>query len=143
MLNKLFGGTMPTLEKSLDLSELRQKLISSNIANEETPHYKARDIDFEGELQKNLQGSGSAGSAGGGTLPMITTSPMHLSTGGGGKMSTEAIISIKDGEGLDGNTVNLEHEMVKMAENSVRHQTALAIISKKFQGLKSAIDERR
>ncbi len=147
MFNKLFGGTMPILEKSLNLSELRHKLISSNIANEETPGYKAMDIDFGRELAKKLQGSGSTGSVAGGALPMSVTSPMHLLPGGGAgtgqRVSTEAVISRKDGGGLDGNTVNLEHEMVKMAENSVRHQTALKIINQRFQGLKGAIDERR
>ena len=143
MLDKLFGGTMPSLEKTLNLSELRQRLISSNIANEETPGYKAMDINFDSELKKSLQDAGSGASELGGTLRMKTTNPGHISHGGGQMMSTEAVISLKDGEGLDGNTVNLEHEMVKMAENSLRHQTALTLINKRFQGLKAAIDERR
>ena len=127
----LFGGMMPVLERGVDLAVMRQKLITSNIANEETPGYKARDIDFQKELNKVLNK---------GSLTMKGTHSSHFSTnapttGAGIQIQTEKGV----GDGIDGNTVSLEREMVKMAENKLRHDAAMALLSKKFEGLNSAI----
>lgn len=132
MLKGLFGGTMPLLERGLDMSALRHKLISSNIANEETPGYKARDINFQQEL------SGMLGSS----LELSTTSGLHV----GNSSEHRALPAITEemaGAALDGNTVSLEKEMVKMAENSINYDTTLMILTKKFQGMRAAIKEGR
>ncbi|MBE9532131.1 MAG: flagellar basal body rod protein FlgB [Proteobacteria bacterium] len=130
MPNGLFGGMMPVLEKGLDLSVMRHKLIASNIANEETPGYKARDIDFQKELNKVMGKS---------KISMTGTHSSHFAIGkassGGIEIQTERGV----GDGIDGNTVSLEREMVKMAENKLRHDAAMTLLSRKFEGLKSAI----
>ena len=134
MINGLFGGTMPLLEKTLDLTELNHKLISSNIANEETPGYKARSIDFESELKRQMNGT---------SMSLARTDKGHLPLSNG-SLSTEAVIKLKQGsaEGLDGNSVTLEEEMVKMSENSLKHEIALTFMNKKLKGLKEAINSR-
>ena len=126
----LFGGMMPVLERGIDLAVTRQKLISSNIANEETPGYKTKDISFQKELSKKLRTQ---------TLTMARTNHAHLHAGTGGINGVEIKIDKGPGDGIDGNTVSLEKEMVKMAENKLMHDAAMTLLSKKFEGLKSAI----
>jgi flagellar basal-body rod protein FlgB len=132
MLKGLFGGTMPMLERGLDMAALRHKLISSNIANEETPGYRAKDINFQQELAGML----------GSTLEMSTTSAMHVGSASD-RRALPAVTEETAGAALDGNTVSLEKEMVKMAENSINYDTTLMMLTKKFQGLRSAIKEGR
>ena len=121
---------MPVLERGIDLAVTRHKLISSNIANEETPGYKARDIDFQKELLKKIDAS---------SITMAKTNSAHLQAGTGGLNGVEIMTDKGPGEGADGNTVSLEREMVKMAENKLMHDAAMTILSKKFEGLKGAI----
>jgi flagellar basal-body rod protein FlgB len=129
----LFGPLMPVLEKGVDIAVMRQKLIASNIANEETPGYKTREINFQKELDKVL-GSKSISN-----ISMTTTNSSHFSTGSSAVSGVEIQIESGPGDGIDGNTVSLEKEMVKMAENKLRHDAAMTLLSKKFEGLKSAI----
>jgi flagellar basal-body rod protein FlgB len=129
----LFEGTINLLDRSLDLRSLRQKLISSNIANQETPGYKAVDIDFKAALNK----------AEGETLPLIKGDERHLegvSGGGSGEVSLQ-----KTGidEGYDKNSVNIEMEMAKMAENTLMYNAAAEILARKFKGLEYAVREGR
>ncbi len=126
----LFGGMMPVLERGLDLAVTRHKVISSNIANEETPGYKAREVAFEKELLKKLDTQ---------TLTMARTNSAHLHAGGGGSKSIDINIDKSSAAGVDGNTVSLEKEMVRMAENKLMHDAAMTLLSKKFEGLKGAI----
>jgi len=121
---------MPVLERGVDLAVTRHKLISSNIANEETPGYKARDVNFQKELTKQLDGS---------KLKMITTNRSHLNAGASALNNINIKIDKGPGEGIDGNTVSLEKEMVKMAENKLMHDAAMTLLSKKFEGLRGAI----
>ncbi len=134
MGNGLFGGTMPLMERTLDLTNTRHKLISSNIANEETPGYKSMDIDFQRELTMQISKD---------SLKLNKTHAAHLPTDISAKTAPKVNYTLGDGEGLDGNTVNLEKEMVKMSQNSVWNDTALTILAKKFAGLKSAINDTR
>ena len=56
---KIFGGTIKILERSLDLRAERHNIILSNIANIDTPNYKAKDIVFESELKKSMESNAS------------------------------------------------------------------------------------
>ncbi len=132
MLDRIFTGIIPYMERFLDISAVRHKLISSNIANEETPGYKARDIRFEDELRRSM----------GGGIRLIRTDERHLPS-----TTTEAGAKVvfvnESGGSLDGNTVSLEREMGKMAENTLRYNAGIAIISKKLQILREAVREGR
>ncbi len=131
MPNGLFGGLMPVLERGLDVAVARHKVISSNIANEETPGYKAKEINFQGELDKSMGNTT--------TLQMAKTNNSHLNAGGLGDRPIKVNIDNSAQTGLDGNSVSLEKEMVKMAQNKLMHDATMTILSKKFEGLKSAI----
>jgi flagellar basal-body rod protein FlgB len=105
------------IEKALNVRSLYHKVLSGNIANVETPNYKEKDIDFETEIQKQMAG----------------TSSIEV------KEKTE-----DDGmNSIDGNTVNIEKQMVKMTENSMVYSSLVQIINKKFSMLKYAITEGR
>jgi flagellar basal-body rod protein FlgB len=105
------------IEKALNVRSLYHKVLSGNIANVETPNYKEKDIDFETEIQKQMAG----------------TSSIQV------KEKTE-----DDGmNSIDGNTVNIEKQMVKMTENSMVYSSLVQIINKKFSMLKYAITEGR
>ncbi|MBI5327943.1 MAG: flagellar basal body rod protein FlgB [Deltaproteobacteria bacterium] len=133
MIREIFSGVLPVLERSLNIRALRHRIISSNIANEETPGYKARDIEFQQELDKMIDK---------GAVQMVSTNKNHISSAA---LNSTPQIVIKGGSGasLDGNTVSLEKEMVNMAENTMMYNASAAMLIKKMHGLREAIKEGR
>jgi flagellar basal-body rod protein FlgB len=103
---------MMVLEKMIDLSVFRQKLLASNIANADTPGYKAKDIAFQAELNKAIEG------------------------GSGAYKIHETYSSMPN---RDGNSVNLDVEMAKMTENALIHNAATQILSMKVRMMKNAL----
>ena len=129
----LFDGTIAALQKTLNIGSLRHKVLTSNIANIDTPNYKAFEVVMEDELKKNNRSAGP--------IELVRTSSRHLS----GRHSSSNEIGIKtvDSAGnnfrADGNTVDLDRTMGKLAENTILYRSAAQIIKMKFQGLKNAI----
>ena len=121
------------LEKVLDLRSLRHNLLVSNIANVDTPNYKALDLDFKKELAKSMGTEKDNG--------LKRTQPGHLPGNGGGlgnvRQSVVATspLNIKG----DGNSVDIDKVMANQAENSLMYSASAQILSKKFQGLKNVI----
>lgn len=133
-IQDLFGGNFPLVEKSLSLRARRQELIVSNIANADTPNYKSFDIVIDEELKK----TGSDLN----TLPMETTHRNHMRTYSNGY--DQVTIHTRESDGLslrgDGNTVDMDREMVNLSENSLIYRASSQIISKMFGALKAAIN---
>ncbi len=134
-IQNLFGGNFPLVEKSLNLRARRHELIVSNIANADTPHYKSFDIVIDEELKK--AGSDPA------RLPLETTHSSHMrSTAGNG--FDQVTIHTKESDGLslrgDGNTVDMDREMVNLSENSIIYRASSQIMSRMFGALKTAIN---
>lgn len=136
----MFNGIYDILGESLDVLSDRQNIIASNIANANTPGYKAKELDFE-KVMKNLVPSSES-------LPMKTTSPLDLSFGSGSGSNSAGsgfiepfIEDQKTGtvSPLDGNTVKLSAEMSNMASNSIRFEAVAGLLSKKFAELNYAI----
>lgn len=131
---KLFGGNFPLMERALNLRARRQELIVSNIANADTPHYKSFDIVIDDELKK----TGNASS----TLPLETTNPNHLRSVRNG--FDQVTIHTRESDGLslrgDGNTVDMDREMVNLSENALNYRALSQIIGKMFGILKAAIN---
>ena len=129
----LFAGTISALQKSLNIGSLRHKVLTSNIANIDTPNYK----EFEVVMQDALKRKGDSP----GALQLVRTQPRHL--GGRRPSSTEVKIKASDPPPFslraDGNTVDLDRTMGKLAENTILYRTAAQMIRKKFQGLKNVI----
>jgi len=114
-------------DNALLLFERRTQLLSENIANADTPGYKARDIDFD----KVLQGAQND------AVKLKATHSEHID------MSQQAFsedIKFREVEqsAADGNTVDMQKEKAAFAENSMRYQTTMHILSKRITGLKAA-----
>ncbi len=134
----IFDRTIRLLERSLDLRSARQRVIASNLANEETPGYRASELTFMDQLQ----------SAHKGRLPitLAATQSRHFGVRGpqGLQAVTGKLSEVPTGDlPLDANSVNLELEMAKLSENAMQYNAAATILAKKFQGLLSAIRDAR
>lgn len=129
--------TMKALATSLNFRQMRQEIISSNIANSETPGYKAKRLDFEDALARALDVDG--------TLSMNTSNPGHYDVGGGGFSNLEPEIT-EDSNGPvseDGNTVDRDKEMALMAENKILYDASVQLINKKLGMKKYLLNSER
>jgi flagellar basal-body rod protein FlgB len=133
MAVEIFGNTVALLGKTLDLRVKRQGLISANIANSETPGYKPSDLSFEGELKNALEKKGGA----------QVTNPRHFPLKGVGQRLDRIqgeVVEIPDrAEGPDGNAVEMESEMGRLAENQIMYNATVQLINKKFEAIRLAI----
>lgn len=128
----LFDKTTKALGASVNLRQLRNNVISSNIANAETPGYQAKKVDFEEALARALDLDGMRGLEG--------ESPEHFPTGGGSIMNVRADVYENPDVSVnnDGNTVDMEREMSALTENSIMYKAAIQLINKKMATLKYA-----
>jgi len=125
IFSKLFDQTFGILERSLDIRTPRQRILSSNIANSETPGYEAKDIPFEKILERSMNQYS--------LLPLKRTQTNHLPEG----MVTEIMAETVPGG------VNIDREMAKLAENNLRFQAEVQALLKKFEALRTTIAETR
>jgi len=123
--DRVFGNS----DEALMLRARRSTLLASNLANADTPGYKAKDIDFRDAL-KTSQSS---------MMQMQRTDSRHLSVGNPGLHGAEVKYRNPEQPSLDGNTVDSQEEKARFMENAVRYQTTLSFLSSKVKGLKGAI----
>ncbi len=121
-------------QEALGLRHQRQQVLANNIANADTPNYKARDFDFGRELSRAMDN----GAAGGG-LALRTTAAGHIPAQGHGRDVGDLLYRVPAQPSLDGNTVDMDVERVQFADNAVRYQAALTLLNGRIQGLKSAM----
>lgn len=119
--------------KALDLRSQRHQVLASNIANADTPNYKARDFDFRSAMQNALGGKPV-----GGALPMAQTVRGHQQ-GSGGSGLPALQYRTEYQSAVDGNTVDMDVERTQIADNALQYQVLTQLISNKFQGLRSAM----
>ncbi len=125
--------TIKALAASLDFRQIRQELASANIANADTPGYKAKKIDFEEALARALDVDGAE--------QMQATDPKHYDVGSGGFGNLQPEIS-ESTDGVvseDGNTVDRDKEMAEMAENKILYDASVQLLNKKLALMKYAI----
>ena len=128
--------TMTMLEKTLNFRNQRHELLVSNIANKDTPGYQAEDLVFEKALGKALDAD----------LPglMKMTNAKHFdgrNTPPIERVNAERIRSASSNVAFDGNTVDLEKEMAKLAENQLMYNAATRMVAHQLRQLKTAITE--
>ncbi len=114
-------------DNALLLFERRTQLLSENIANADTPGFKARDIDFAEVLQQAQSQK----------VKLQTSHQDHISLSEQ-PFSEDVKFREVEQSAADGNTVDLQKEKAAFAENTIRYQTTLHILSRKISGLKSA-----
>jgi flagellar basal-body rod protein FlgB len=122
-----FRDTLGVHADALALRAKRSEVLASNIANAATPHYKARDLDFNAHYSAAL---------GVGALDVTNenhiANPQVASPGG---LSYRVPVSTS----LDGNTVDMATEQMEFAENTIRYQGSLQLLNRRIAGLMSAI----
>ncbi|ADE15412.1 flagellar basal-body rod protein FlgB [Nitrosococcus halophilus Nc 4] len=116
---------------ALSLWSRRAELLAANLANADTPGYKARDIDFKTALQQ-AQGQGAA-------LPLQVTHGRHLPSAAGHPPGGEALYRLPLQASIDGNTVDSQVEHGKFMQNALQYQASLHFLSGSFKGLQSAL----
>ena len=130
---QLFTAKLDDQGKALGLLSQRQKVLASNIANADTPGFKARDFDFAAALA-DARGQGGA----------ATTSARHIQPGmAGGAAGAQGEVKLQYRESeqpsLDGNTVDLDRERANFADNAMRYEATLRFINSDVRTMLSAI----
>lgn len=152
--------------EALDVRAYRQELLSSNIANADTPGYKARDVNFASSLAGALKRTGAAtgasasttASSGTARLPMAqpagVTSGMSMVSTEAGHMAGNASLAPTGGEtqdygklayriptqpALDGNTVDLDSERVQFADNTLHYESGMTVMTQQIKQMLAAI----
>lgn len=141
-MNRLLGGIfnfadrlqMATLDHRLKKSEV----ITSNVANAETPGYRALGYDFEDQLAELAHLDGK--------LSVKTSNDKHFKnafTRADGKVEADVFIRPTESVGDDGNTVDVDGEMVRMAENQLLYRSSVEMLNRKIGVLRYAINGGR
>jgi len=123
----LFSSTIRWLEQGLRYASLRQQAIADNIANADTPGYKAKDVRFQAEFDRALR------------LEAKRTNPNHFpfrnEQNGKIIVTTNANISYNH----NGNSVDIDQEMSKLAENQIYYNALIERVNGKFNTLQTVI----
>lgn len=122
---KPFDTAFGIHERALDLRAQRLEVIASNIANVDTPHYKARDVDFKSVLNDAQQ-------------TLSTTQAGHMKSSAVGEQSN-LVYSIPFNTSLDGNTVELSVEQAKYGKAAAQYQATLRFIEGDISGIRKAL----
>lgn len=124
IFNRLYSNAN-VLEKALDASWLRNEAISNNIANADTPGYKRKDVEFEKYLEDAVAFNQSVHKINiNGIQPKIVTKNSTLQTR------------------IDENNVDIDVEMTELAKNSIKYNTLISLVSKKFKGINNVLNLR-
>ena len=126
-----FDKALGIHEHTLSLRSKRAEVIANNLANADTPGYKAQALDFDKALQNAMSGHNKG---------LLRTHEKHISSSAGSSAFSDVVYSVPNQPDTgDGNTVDSQKEMAKFAENAMEYQTTLMFLSKKFKGMKTAL----
>lgn len=123
-------------QKSLNLRAERQNVLAANIANADTPGYQARDFDFGTALQDAM-----------GSTPRLAdtrlalTSERHIPAQAASTGPTELLYRQPYQPSLDGNTVDMDAERIQFADNTMRYQSGMTVLTARIKSLMAAIQE--
>jgi flagellar basal-body rod protein FlgB len=119
-------------QTALDLRSQRQSMIASNIANADTPNYKARDMDFGSALRSAMQGRA------GQPLALSMTTSRHLAMSAP-LTAPNVQFRPESQSSVDGNTVDMDVERSAMAENSLHYEASLSFITGLLKSMQAAV----
>ncbi|SAI71267.1 flagellar basal-body rod protein FlgB [Bordetella ansorpii] len=123
-------------QQAISLRAQRQEVLSSNIANADTPNYKARDFDFKTAME-NAMGERMR-------LPdtkLALTSVRHIPGQAVSAPAVDMQYRLPYQASLDGNTVDMDNERVRFADNTLHYQSSLQILSGRIRSMMTAIQE--
>lgn len=125
----LFGGTIQSLEKSLDYSTAKNRTISNNIANVDTPNYKAKSVVFKNVLANTMNESAQT----------KRTHPKHFSF----QENADQSYVIRENKHTmynhNGNNVDIDQEMAELAKNQIYYQAIVDRLNGKFRNIENVI----
>ena len=131
---KLIGKTIQFLSHALDFRSKNHSVISSNLANIDTPGYQPRTLIFDRALQDAMDGK---------SVPIRTTNPKHFSHQEQHIGERPYTLHIKGKSNSASSQLNLDQEMAKMVQNNLLYEAYAKLLSKKFEGLRTAIEAGR
>jgi flagellar basal-body rod protein FlgB len=136
MLRSIFPGTLEVLHKNLTLRQQRHTVLTSNIANAETPGFIAKDVRFEEALQEAAAPQKSA--------PLWRTHAQHMLPASPTvrELQGTLVASPSDDVGRDLNTVSIDREMAKLTTNTFHYNASAELVSRAFDKLKRTIEGR-
>lgn len=124
------------LQQAIALREQRQEVLSSNIANADTPDYKARDFDFKTAMENAMDQRAKLSDT-----SLTLTSPRHIP----GKATSSSDIDMQYRlpyqPSIDGNTVDMDMERVQFADNTMHYESSLQLLSLDMKTMQQAIQE--
>jgi flagellar basal-body rod protein FlgB len=136
----LFGSTHDLLAFSMRLRSMRHELLAGNIANVDTPGYRAKDIDFAAALRAIASPENAPVQPGAAGIQLVSARPLDFPQGD----PLDSLIRVQEAEAkLDGNSVDLDRQIATLVENSLSYETSLALLGRKLAGLRFAISEGR
>ena len=134
MIDKLFSGTS-SLERGLDASWMKNKVISDNIANADTPNFKSSKVEFKNLLNAEISKDG---------FTARKTRKGHIDFT---NESSDSLLTITENTDttmrMDGNNVDIEYEASELAKNSIYYNALAQKLNSEFARLRSAIKEGR
>jgi flagellar basal-body rod protein FlgB len=129
-MDNLIDAALGINPHALSLGARRLELLAENLANSDTPGFKARDIDFRATLARVVQDGSAAGS-------LTTTRPGHLSAAP--DHADDVRYRVPNQPSLDGNTVDGDLEKAAFSEAAVRYQASLDFLGSRIEGLRKAL----
>ena len=130
-----FDGYLGVFDDALTLRSKRTEILASNLANSDTPGYKAKDIDFKAAMSDAM---GTRSEFKKESLKMATTNNKHIQMSQN-SFSTDVMYRNPYHPSLDGNTVDAGIEKTEFTKNAIHYNANLRFITGKFQALTKAI----
>lgn len=132
MVNKL-DEALRFQQTALSLRAARQELLASNIANADTPNYKAKDVDFASALQNAMGGKTAE-------LQVARTANTHLEGSASSSVLGAPVMYRKPVQpSADGNTVDMDVERAQFADNALRYEASVKFVSERLKGILAAL----
>jgi flagellar basal-body rod protein FlgB len=126
--------SISVFSQALNLRAQRHQVLASNIANADTPNYKARDFSFEAAMRNAVAGRVDAGS-----IELAKTASGHQSGAGGAAGPARLQFRSETQSAVDGNTVDMDVERAHISENAMQYQILTQLIGDKFKSMRSAL----
>ena len=122
-----FNNALGVHPDAMLLRGKRAEILANNLANSDTPGFKARDMNFQAQLAKETQNG----------MAMTSTNSAHIS--GSSSQSNDLFYRNPSQPSIDGNTVDTQLEQTIFTRNAMDYNSSFEFLSAKFKGLKSAI----
>lgn len=123
--------------QALQLRSQRQEVLTANLANAETPNYKARDFDFATALKEATGGAQSAGNSM--TVKLATTSTGHIPGSATVGLPVAMLYRTPTQDSIDGNTVDPDLERGQFADNALRYDASLRMLNGQIRGMQTVM----